>query len=428
MMNNNTTEIPMVPKTKGKNKGDMKVRNDNGKLPADIPEPKFVADPNHRRKGLTGELIKLDMSKVSEKHTMTRMDSTRIGKNFGYMARTLKQRPEDEFEDAASAVLEHHFDCHNHCGDWCTCKSETEEERKKSIRYYRCKKRDAKLYAVLQEKLDKFVSKDRLTEMAHTLDTNMNEAFNQICTWFCPKNKVFAGSYSLHNRIAFAVGINSLGVLQYFKRLFRKLGITMTDNITHYLTIKEANRVKKHDAAKTTAAKKDKNKKKYDRLKVDTAKAKTELSKRAGTYQKGMNLDDPIDLLVNGHGADAAARAPATKRAKNNGHCEYCGVLGHLSKTNKLCVAVPNAPKKYRKVDGTLLTEPARVVDDFAFYDAMNDCNDCDNFDGMPLVPVPGDENSFDVDAAFNVLAFGLDAPLDSDDDDEEAAGIDRCI
>jgi hypothetical protein len=70
---------------------------------------------------------------------------------------------------------------------------------------------------------------------------------SNICTWFAPKNKVFAGSFSLHNRIGLAMGINSIGVLEYFKRLCRKLGITMTDNVVHYLTIKEANRVKKHD-------------------------------------------------------------------------------------------------------------------------------------------------------------------------------------
>jgi hypothetical protein len=65
--------------------------------------------------------------------------------------------------------------------------------------------------------------------MAHGLDTNMNEAFNNICTWFAPKDKVFAGAYTLHNRIAFAVSIDSLGVLEYFVRLYRKLGITMTE-------------------------------------------------------------------------------------------------------------------------------------------------------------------------------------------------------
>jgi hypothetical protein len=85
MKNNNTTVIPLVLKTNGKNKGKLKIRADNGKLPSDIPEPMFVADPNHRRKGLTGELIKLDMTRKDFKLTMTKMDSTRIGKNLGYI-------------------------------------------------------------------------------------------------------------------------------------------------------------------------------------------------------------------------------------------------------------------------------------------------------------------------------------------------------
>jgi hypothetical protein len=57
--------------------------------------------------------------------------------------------------------------------------------------------KDAKLYAVLSEKLARFITQERLSEMAHPLDTNMNEAFNNICTWFAPKNKVFAGTQAL---------------------------------------------------------------------------------------------------------------------------------------------------------------------------------------------------------------------------------------
>jgi hypothetical protein len=90
LKNNNTNVLPMVPKTLGKNKGDLQPRPDKGKLPGHVPEPMFVADPNHRRKLLSGDLIKLDSSKVDLKFTMTRMDTTRITKNFGYMARTLR--------------------------------------------------------------------------------------------------------------------------------------------------------------------------------------------------------------------------------------------------------------------------------------------------------------------------------------------------
>jgi hypothetical protein len=122
---------------------------------------------------------------------------------------------------------------------------------------------------------------------------------------------VFAGSYSLHNRIAFAVGINSLGVLEFFKRLFRKLGITLTNNVVHYLKIKEATRLKKLDRSKTSNAKKAKNKRKYEKLKEHTKKAKMELHKRQGTYRKGMNLDDPFELQDEEAGS---AKKPAAKQ------------------------------------------------------------------------------------------------------------------
>jgi hypothetical protein len=76
MNNTNTTEVPKVPISKGPNKGKLQDRPDRGRLPAEIPEPLFLADPNHRRKVLTGELIALASSKVADKATMTRMDST----------------------------------------------------------------------------------------------------------------------------------------------------------------------------------------------------------------------------------------------------------------------------------------------------------------------------------------------------------------
>jgi hypothetical protein len=77
LTNNNTLVLPLVPKKVGSNKGKMQPRPDKGKLPAHVPEPLFVADPNHRCKGLTGDLIKLDKSKIDVKLTMARMDSMR---------------------------------------------------------------------------------------------------------------------------------------------------------------------------------------------------------------------------------------------------------------------------------------------------------------------------------------------------------------
>jgi hypothetical protein len=327
---------------------------------------------------LTGELIALDTAKVHDKMTMTRMDSIRIGKNFGYMACTLTRHPVDQYVEAAKACLEHHFDNHVYCGEWCKRKHETEEEKKKLIKYYRCKEKDAKLYALLSDKIARFVTQERLEEMAHDLDTNMNEAFNQICTWFAPKNKVFAGTGSLPNRIGVAVGIHSLGPEMYFKRLFKSMGIELSDNVAYYLKTREKRRAKRLETIRTKAAKLLKNKRKFDKLKEATVQAKKELIKRQGTYRKGMNLDDPY-----GDGEDT--KPPAKKKAKSNAFCEYCGRSDHVTKRSKKCTAPPlESQKKYQKEDGTLLTGPP--ADPPVALDPSDlNLQDCHNMDAMPF-------------------------------------------
>jgi hypothetical protein len=379
----NTDVLPLVPISKGPNKGKLQTRPDKGILPPHVPEPRFVADPNHRRKGLNGVLIKIDMSKASDKCTMTRMDSTRIAKNFGYMARTLKTRSEAEYDDAAKACLEHHFDNHEHCGSWCKRKALSDEEKKKSVKYYRSKKNDSELYELLKTSIERFCTHDKLLDMAHTLDTNMNEAFNQICTWFAPKNKVFSGSGSLPNRIAFAVGINSLGIQGFFTRLFKKMGIPMAKNVAYYLKSKEKHRVKRLEKLKTPAAKLHKNKRKLALLSENTKLAKKERHKRAGTYKKGMNLDDPFDEEA--AAAAAAEKAKKKKKKKDESvHCEYCGRNDHVQRRSKKCLAPKETVKKYRK-DGSLLTGPPLPIEPTseAAADGL-DQDDCSVMDGMP--------------------------------------------
>jgi hypothetical protein len=288
MKNNNTEEVPLVPKRVGKFKGQLQPRPDKGKLPGHVPEPLFVANPNHRHKRLTGVLIGLDKEKVHIRQTMTRMDPTRIGKNFAYMARTLKDRPCEAFVDAAKAVLEHHFDNHQYCGDWCKRKHETQAQRERVVKYYRNSQNDAKLYAILHEKILRFITANKLIEMAHGMDTNVNEAFNQICTWFSPKDKVFAGSGRLDN------SLNSLGYNEFFTGLLMKLGITMTDNVAHYLHVKENTRVKRLAKIKDKASKVAQTQSKRDKLQEDSRTAKKEFLKRTLSYKPGMNMDDPF--------------------------------------------------------------------------------------------------------------------------------------
>eukprot|EP00978_Attheya_sp_CCMP212_P010989 scaffold26814_cov35-Attheya_sp.AAC.2 len=90
-----------------------------GKLPLDIPEPSFIAYPNHRKRVFTDHLYKL--KKGGKRHTsITECDILRLRQNFAYMRNGLLQKPdqEDEWENAAKAVVEHHFDNHEYCADF----------------------------------------------------------------------------------------------------------------------------------------------------------------------------------------------------------------------------------------------------------------------------------------------------------------------
>ena len=141
--------------------GAVSRRPNKGALPLRMPrQPTFLADPNHRKKTLKNELYKLKGKKVNERLTITTCDIIRIGKNFAYMCRTLCYKEPEDYLDCGKAVLEHHFDNHEYCGDWCKRKHQTDEE--KGNKFYRCKTKDAKLYSFLQEKIARFITMEAL--------------------------------------------------------------------------------------------------------------------------------------------------------------------------------------------------------------------------------------------------------------------------
>mgnify|MGYP000532148467 CR=1 FL=1 len=272
-------------------KGDKVIRPDKGGIPGHMPEPRFAADPNHRKKSLNNVLYQLENYNNDKSMTMTKMDVLRIGTNFAYMVRTLPYCQECECETKGKAVLEHHFDNHEHCGDWCSRKDKTQEEKDATKKFYRCKTKDAKLYKELQLRIERFVSKDALKEVSHGMDTNANESFNNIVAWIAPKNKTHSKSESLKNRIGVALGINCLGLLGYYQLLFTRLGLTMTPPMLHYLRQSNNIRAKRIAKSKTAAGKKIRVQKYQLNLLRKTVIAKREKMRRDGSYRPGMGMN-----------------------------------------------------------------------------------------------------------------------------------------
>jgi hypothetical protein len=336
-INNNTPKPPQVQK-KIVNKKDQSIRfveedrSDTGKLPGHIPEPAFVADPNHRKKLFTKDLRAFKTNTSVERYGMSDMDVTRLGKNYGYMIRSLKRITEDQtMVDAGKAVVEHHYDNHEYCGQWCPRKRLTEHQRNLSERYYRNKERDAKLYGIMNQIAARFIALPKLKELAHVMDTQVNESMNNTISWLAPKNKCYAGSQSLRNRISIAVGINSLGLHRYFTRLFSALGITMTPNVEHFLNVRDRTRQKRIQKTK------DKEQKKLRKEKVK----RNERKKKYGTYRTGTNMEDPEQY-------GWWVKSPTKKRTKGSLQdivCRHCGLTGHSRTSSQACLKHKSKPK-----------------------------------------------------------------------------------
>ena len=280
-----------TPPTIINSNGNEVVRPDHGELPRHMPEPEFYADPNHRKKTWKKTLYQLLQSSVKQRKTLTHMDVLRLGTNFAYVVRTLPGKTDAEMEKASKAVIEHHFDCHDYCGGWCSRKNQTEDDKSRKKKCYRSKEKDAALYAELKNRIERFITLDALHEVSHGYDTLCNELFNNVAAWIAPKNKVYGSSQSLKNRVCVAIGLVTVGTLTFYREIFNRLGVTMAADTEHYIRLQSQCKENRRAKEKSTEGKKRRVEKYHKNLLTKTVIAKREKSKREGTYHTGMGID-----------------------------------------------------------------------------------------------------------------------------------------
>lgn len=336
------TKYGVYPTMVNPDTGEVSRRPNKGHLPLRIPkQPTFLADPNHRKKTLKNQLYKLKGKKVNERLTITTADIVRIGKNFAYMCRTLSYKQPAEYLDCGKAVLEHHFDNHQYCGDWCRRKNQTDEER--GNKFYRCKTKDAKLYSFLKDTIERFITMEALTEVAHGSDTQVNESFNNTAAWVAPKNKTYGGSYSLYNRLCVAIGILSIGTYDYYVRLFAKLGIDMPETTRHSLLMKSNTRATKLAKTKLSEYKKNRMKKEHENLKKSNEEAREDRCNREGVaYLTGVGMgggytqEEIDDANAAGAGSTNKRKRASASNSKAK-YCKACEGTDHCRITSTKC-------------------------------------------------------------------------------------------
>ena len=323
-----------------------------------------------------------------------------IGKNFAYMVRQLPRLTTDEqFVEAGLATLEHHFDNHHFCGDWCRRKNQPASRQQDHDRFYRSKTKDAELYTKLQEIVEKYITVDRLKEVSHGMDTNINESFNNTFSWLAPKNKVDCGTQSLQTRLTMGIGIQGLGLLEYFKKLFVKLGIEITSNVLNFLSVKETKQAKRISKVKLTDSKKQQLHAKFEALRQNEAIAKKERAKREGTYKTGINMEDISEDDGNNN------KNPNNKNCNKRKSvvCKHCGKKGHSTTRSKKCL---------RHKDNNTCADELQVQNPVAVglqLTFANVADDVDNMDSIPLTVLLGDAPSRETgDTTSNVDVHGI--------------------
>jgi hypothetical protein len=297
MVNNSTTEPPRVL-TKG---GKSKIRPDRGQLRREYPEPSWLNDPSHRGKTLGGDLRSIEKQPKAISKGMNKVDCLKLHRNFGYMIKQLKTAPESEWCDRAKAVLEHHFENHAHCdASWCPRKVKTPEEletmRQQPGKYYRCKERDKKEYELLKSIVDKYITMDKLKEVAHGYSTQMNESLNNTVSWFAQKNKTLSGSVSLTLRINLAVGITLVGYEAYISELLSRMGIDLTPGTAKHLNALWKEKEKHSAKQKSLPAKRKRQESKRKKLNTEIQNAEKKRRKE-GWYNPGEGFNSCLPII-----------------------------------------------------------------------------------------------------------------------------------
>jgi hypothetical protein len=130
---------------------------------------------------------------------------------------------------AVVAVLEHHFDDHDYCTDWCQARKGTEKEVRDSGLQFRCKICNKELYLFLKKNHEEFMADTKFRQLFHQYDTNNVEGFNKFSTKFLPKNIMYCQTIENKARSMLAVGLQSIGYQKLYGCVFALMGINLKE-------------------------------------------------------------------------------------------------------------------------------------------------------------------------------------------------------
>jgi hypothetical protein len=304
---------------------------DNGLLPIEHPFITWLADKGHRVRGFSGKICNLAKLKKADCEGNS-LDAERLKRNISYAIRCNCGSDLAGLKAALEAVLEHHFNNHLLCGDWCRVKTLKGKELEEAKLQYRCKEKNNKFYLQVKELFESFY--ELLEEMLHGWDTNIVEGMNQFFTKFLPKNRTYAMTIENKVRLYLAISIDSIGYTEVYRRIAEKSGLTYCNvhqSMNHQLDKTKSYRRTYRKLPKTKVRRMQSQYKKIVEGRAALAKA----NRKELVYQPGYvgpfrpKENDPTKKKT------GLTKQGANKSIvnKDNVVCQHCGRTGH-SRTN----------------------------------------------------------------------------------------------
>jgi hypothetical protein len=93
--------------------------------------------------------------------------------------------------------------------------------------------RHEQLYLFMKKHHEEFMADAKLRQLFHLYNTNSVEGINKFLTEFFPKDRTYRQTIENQARVYLAVGLQSIGYRQVYKRTFELKGIKlMEDDMT----------------------------------------------------------------------------------------------------------------------------------------------------------------------------------------------------
>ena len=299
--------------------------NKKGQLPENIEEPDFRADVNHRVKNVGKPYFGLAYLPADKNLGMDVNLAYRISKALGHVMAKHRQEPAEEFRKKLMNIIEHLFDNHENCGDFCPVRDLSDDEKKARKKCFLKKEKYLDLYNYMVKHFKNTFTDRYLFELNHPYNTNLSEGLNSAVCKACPKTKHYAQSISLFGRLSLIICIHSTGYAATFQDLFRRLGFDIGRLTLEYCRRRDRDRELKRIYHRSREFKKKRAKRRNDRIKQSYSKV---WRRNADDYRSNMRVDDRTG-------------APILKKfrgmRKEQHLCISCGIAGHSNKSSLRC-------------------------------------------------------------------------------------------